>query len=100
METSGQGSIVLSEKIGERLQRVARISSSRSCLGPGRVRSWGRIVPVSKSSTRTRARMPWRTWAPPSGPVYSCSIAQIAGSVSLTSAPAPCQATIESAAAA
>ena len=66
--TSGQGSSVLSEKIGERLWRVARVRSRRSCLGPGSVRSWGSTCPVSKSSTRTRARMPWRVSARAIGP--------------------------------
>ena len=33
---------------------MARVRSRRSCLGPGRVRSWGRTWPASKSSTRTR----------------------------------------------
>ena len=31
--------------MGERLARVARVRFSRSCLGPGWVRSWGRIRP-------------------------------------------------------
>ena len=32
-----------SEKIGERLCLVARVSRSRSSFGPGWVRSWGRM---------------------------------------------------------
>ena len=43
--TSGQASALVSEKIGERLWRVARVRSRRSCFGPGWVRSWGRTRP-------------------------------------------------------
>ena len=35
-----------SEKIGDRFVRVARVSRSRSSLGPGCVRSWGRMRPA------------------------------------------------------
>src|ERR1044072_6021807 len=72
----GGGASVLSEKIAERLWRVARVRSRRSFFGPGSVRSWGRTWPASKSSTRTRARMPWRGWAGPSGPGGGWSVAQ------------------------
>ena len=45
-------------KIGDRFACVARVSRSRSSLGPGCVRSCGRIRPGPYSSTRTRARKP------------------------------------------
>ena len=35
-----------SEKIGDRLAAVARVSLRRSSFGPGCVRSWGRIRPA------------------------------------------------------
>ncbi len=39
---------------------MARVRRSRSSLGPGWVRSCGRIVPGPYSWTRTRAKNPWR----------------------------------------
>ena len=56
-------------KMGDRFALVARVSLRRSSLGPGWVRSCGRMRPGPYSSTRTRASTPVRVRLAPAGSV-------------------------------